>query len=173
MSRVQKTVRDAVLKIGFDNNHVVTGKHKRNNKGPARSYKVKIPHQYVIGDNTAVEKHGDHIKGLQYFASRHIFPGNRICSQEQQDHGDYRTAGHINKRIEKRSLEQGVSEYRLVGLYSKIHGPKEYLSLYNGLGFTERAAYSVKEGIKNNKPRRCQKQCTEKMKHLVAVGSPP
>jgi hypothetical protein len=151
MGRVQKAVRQGILKIGFYYNHVITIEHKTDYQSPPAPHQMKVFHEDVIRDYPASKEHDHHKVPLEKFSIRQIPPRKGIGRQKEQDHAYRRSPSHIEKGIEKTSPKQLVIQNGPVGVQGKLHRPQNNAALNNGLAGTERTCNHIDQRIQNDK----------------------
>jgi hypothetical protein len=147
MCSVKKPRRQAVLKIGLNDDHIVTGEHKAEDKSPPGTDEVQIPHKYIIGNQSAVEEHGNNEKNSKKFSARQIPAGQGIGRDQKQDNRDRSSPCHIKKGIEKGQSEADKFENRYISPEVEFNRPEPYLPLGDRRSGAERTGQAVDQGI--------------------------
>jgi hypothetical protein len=131
---------------------------------------MQVSHQYIAGNNTAAEIHGNDEEYLKEPPIRHILAGKRVSRKEKEGYPHQGTPRRIKEGIKETGPKQLVIKDGNIGIKRKIHRPQKYPPLDDSAGGTEGTGDNVYKGIGHHQPRKNKKNKTGYMKGLVGFG---
>ena len=169
---LQQVVRDGVLDERPGDDQVVGGDCAGQQDRPDGVDDVQVLHQDVVGDQAAVEHHGEGEQEREEAAPGQRFAREGIGGEHRHGDVDERADDGVEDRVAVADEHRFVLEDGLIAAQAEIHRPEGHLARGHGGGRGEGRGDDVDQRIEHHQRQQAHEQVDEQVEQAVAVAYP-